>query len=120
MSHIAFFSAPTEVVQPEPEYLFPEYARFLEPYFAQLGKDVRVVGSAAKESWTELAVENGTIERVFAVCLGYFGLTLILAAYLNLLTVGNARTAGRAVRNVIRQQLLVVKVRSPFSSHGSY
>lgn len=104
-------SPPSNGTIAEPEYLFPEYARFLEPYFAQLGKEVRVLGHASKESWKELAVGDGTVERVFAVCLGYFVLALILAAYLNLFTVGNARTAGRAVRNVIRQQLLVIKVR---------
>jgi E3 ubiquitin-protein ligase MARCH6 len=110
LSHLTYLAAPSDAAVPEPEYLFPEYARSLEPYFAQLGKEVRVLVHASKESWTELAVGNGTVERVFAVCLGYFVLALILAAYLNLFTVGNARTAGRAVRNVIRQQLLVIKV----------
>ena len=98
-------------VVPDPEHLFPESIRFAEPYFASLGKEVRLSAAASKDTWTNLAVKNGPFEKVFAVTLGYAVFGLLVAVYLNLLTVGNARTAGRAVRNVIRQQLLVVKVR---------
>jgi len=115
LSHFAFWATPKpeEIVEikPEPEFLFPESIRFVEPFFAELGKEVRFCGEMAKGTWTRLAVNNGPTERVFAVVLGYCVVGLILAIYLNLLTVGNARTAGRAIRNAIRQQLLVVKVR---------
>jgi hypothetical protein len=35
---------------------------------------------------------------------------ILLAMYLNILTVGNVKSAGRAVRSAVRQQLLVLKV----------
>ncbi|KAJ2917102.1 hypothetical protein MD484_g3273, partial [Candolleomyces efflorescens] len=114
LSHFAFWSTPTQISEiapaPEPEFLFPEYARFLEPYFALLGKQVRLSGSTSLAAWTRMAVGNGPTNKVFAIILGYSVFGLMLAVYLNLLTVGNARTAGRAIRNAIRQQLLVVKV----------
>lgn len=115
-SPLAFWSSSSphipqvEVPVPEPEHLFPEYARFLEPFFAALGKEVRVSSALFKEAWIERAEGNDTLDKVFAVCLGYLVFAVLVALYLNILTVGNARTAGRAVRNVIRQQLLVVKV----------
>jgi E3 ubiquitin-protein ligase MARCH6 len=117
LSHFAFWST-TRIAEtapaPEPEFLFPEYARFLEPYFALLGKEVRLSGSASLAAWTRMAVGNGPTNKVFAIILGYSVFGLMLAVYLNLLTVGNARTAGRAIRNAIRQQLLVVKVRAVY------
>ncbi|KAI6167328.1 hypothetical protein EDD17DRAFT_1469209 [Pisolithus thermaeus] len=85
-------------------------ARFLEPYFAEFGREIRLVTEQAQKSWVHLALGHGTPERTFAICLGYIVITICLAFYLNVFTVGNARSAGRAVRNAVRQQLLVVKV----------
>lgn len=95
----------------DPDHLFPVFAQPLEPHCEILGRHVRETGEKAGESWVRLALGNGPAERVFAIFLGYVVVGLMLAAYLNLLTVGNARTAGRAVRNAVRQQLLVLKVR---------
>lgn len=53
---------------------------------------------------------SGPGERIFAISIGYAVVGFVLALYLNILTVGNARTATRAVRNAVRQQLLVIKV----------
>jgi E3 ubiquitin-protein ligase MARCH6 len=50
------------------------------------------------------------MEATFCVMLGYTIISLALAIYLNVLTVGNVRNAGKAVRGTVRQQLLVVKV----------
>ncbi|KIJ65205.1 hypothetical protein HYDPIDRAFT_175219 [Hydnomerulius pinastri MD-312] len=85
-------------------------ARFLEPYFAHLGREIRLFTERFQTSWVHLTLGHGTSERAFAIGLGYTVVALILALYLNIFTVGNARTAGRAVRNAVRQQLLVVKV----------
>ncbi|KAF7289096.1 RING-CH-type domain-containing protein [Mycena chlorophos] len=81
-----------------------------EPYFAALGKEVRVNAVHVGEGWMRLALGHGPKERVFAVCLGYLVVIFMVAIYLNLLTVGNMKTAGRAVRSAVREQLLVVKV----------
>ncbi|KIL65587.1 hypothetical protein M378DRAFT_518862 [Amanita muscaria Koide BX008] len=81
-----------------------------EPYFAVLGKEVRLSAERVKESWLNLALCHGPMERLFAVSLGYVIIGLSVAVYLNLLTVGTARSAGRAVRSAVRQQLLVLKV----------
>ncbi|PFH51012.1 hypothetical protein AMATHDRAFT_143498 [Amanita thiersii Skay4041] len=81
-----------------------------EPYFAVLGSEVRLTLEKFKETWLRLALGHGPVERLFAVSLGYIIFAVLVALYLNLLTVGNAKTAGRAVRNAIRQQLLVLKV----------
>ncbi|KAI6139827.1 hypothetical protein BKA82DRAFT_3988177, partial [Pisolithus tinctorius] len=85
-------------------------ARFLEPYFAEFGRSIRLATERAQKSWVHLALGHGAPERTFAICLGYAVIALCLALYLNVFTVGNARSAGRAVRNAVRQQLLVVKV----------
>lgn len=84
---------------------------FAEPYFTALGKEVRVGVVGLRETYVRLALGHGTSEKIFAVVLGYIVLGLTLALYLNVLTVGNVRNAGRAVRSAVRQQLLVVKVR---------
>jgi E3 ubiquitin-protein ligase MARCH6 len=88
----------------------PDYLGFTEPYFEALGKEVRVTTVNAQSTWIELALGNGPTNRVFAITLGYIVVSFILALYLNILTVGNARSAGRAVRSAVRQQLLVLKV----------
>lgn len=85
-------------------------AQFLEPRFAYIGREVRLFTNRFQQSWTSLTLGHGSTERAFAVVLGYGVVGIILALYLNVFTVGNARTAGRAVRNAVRQQLLVVKV----------
>ncbi|KAL4078894.1 hypothetical protein V8B97DRAFT_2021235 [Scleroderma yunnanense] len=85
-------------------------ARFLEPYFAWFGREIRLVTERAQRSWVQLTLGHGTPERIFAIGLGYVVVAVCLALYLNVFNVGNARNAGRAVRNAVRQQLLVVKV----------
>lgn len=85
-------------------------AQLLEPRFAYVGREVRLFTDHFQRSWIRLTLGHGSSERAFAVVLGYGVVGVILALYLNVFTVGNARTAGRAVRNAVRQQLLVVKV----------
>ncbi|KAF9219715.1 hypothetical protein BS17DRAFT_740159 [Gyrodon lividus] len=85
-------------------------ARFLQPYFAYLGREVRVFADHFQKSWIRLTLGHGASERAFAICLGYMIVGIMLALYLNVFTVGNARTAGKAIRNAVRQQVLVVKV----------
>ncbi|KAF7317716.1 RING-CH-type domain-containing protein [Mycena kentingensis (nom. inval.)] len=81
-----------------------------EPYFAALGRGVRVNAVHVGESYTKLALGDGAKEKIFAISLGYLVVIFLVAIYLNLLTVGNMKTAGRAVRSAVREQLLVVKV----------
>lgn len=85
--------------------------RLAEPHFAVLGKEVRVSSENAKEFWTRMALGDGNAEKAFAVALGYAVVGIMLALYLNVLTVGTVKSAGRAVRSAVRQQLLVIKVR---------
>jgi E3 ubiquitin-protein ligase MARCH6 len=85
---------------------------FTEPYFELLGREVRLTGAKFQAAWTRLALGSETTSRVFAICFGYVVVSLLFCLYLNILTVGNARTAGLAVRNAVRQQLLVLKVRA--------
>lgn len=88
----------------------PDYLGFTEPYFELLGKEVRLTGVKLQTTWIRMALGSGTSSRVFAIGLGYAVVSLLFCLYLNILTVGNARTAGLAVRNAVRQQLLVLKV----------
>lgn len=81
-----------------------------EPYFAAFGQEVRVNAVQVRETWTRLALGQGVKEKVFAVALGYVVVMILVSLYLNLLTVGNMKTAGRAVRTAVREQLLVLKV----------
>jgi len=92
----------------------PDHLGFTEPYFVALGGEVREAATKSQATWIRLALGNGPSNRVFAVILGYCVVTFLLCLYLNVLTVGNARTAGIAVRNAVRQQLLVLKVCSIF------
>lgn len=112
--------APVEVpiaVQPTllDKLLAPDSAfmRVAEPYFAPVGELVRLTWDDLKASWTRLALGGGTTEKIFAISLGYLVKAVLLALYLNVLTVGSMKSAGRAVRNSVRQQLLVVKVCLP-------
>jgi E3 ubiquitin-protein ligase MARCH6 len=82
-----------------------------EPYFAAIGQEVRLGTGQLRLTWTQLALGHGPKELVFAVALGYIVVMVLISLYLNLLTVGNMKTAGRAVRTAVREQLLVLKVR---------
>ena len=84
--------------------------QYAEPYFAPLGEKLRVIWLHFQENWIRLALGDGTTEKIFAIALGYVLDALLLAVYLNILTFGSMKSAGRAVRNAVRQQLLVVKV----------
>jgi len=82
----------------------------VEPYFAPVGKEVREGLVKFEDGWTQLALGHGPAERAFSVFLGYSMVAIAIALYLNILTVGNVKTAGKAVRSAVRQQLLVLKV----------
>ncbi|KZT09822.1 uncharacterized protein LAESUDRAFT_694262 [Laetiporus sulphureus 93-53] len=84
--------------------------RFIEPYFAPLGNKACLLVEEAKLTYLRLAIGSGPNEKVFAILLGYAAVGFLLALYLNILTIGNVRNAGRAVRNAVREQLLVIKV----------
>ncbi len=81
-----------------------------ERYLEVLGKQVRKSSYQVATSWTRMALGDGTGERIFAIALGYAVIGLLIAFYLNVFTVGTVKSAGRAVRSAVRQQLLVVKV----------
>ena len=84
--------------------------RLAEPVFAPIGKNVRELSEEGKTTWIKCATGDTPNDRTFAVLLGYAVVGLLLAIYLNILTIGSMRSAGRAVRHAVRQQLLVVKV----------
>ena len=86
------------------------FFRLAEPYFAPLGETIREQYHLLTEGWVRLATGDDTASKVFAVALGYTLDVAIIAIYLNVLTFGNVKTAGRAVRSAMRQQLLVLKV----------
>jgi E3 ubiquitin-protein ligase MARCH6 len=81
-----------------------------EPHFARFGKHVRLSVEHFREQWINMTVGSGPAEKVFAISLGYVVVGLAVAVYLNLLTVGNAKSANRAIRSAVKQQLLVIKV----------
>lgn len=85
-------------------------AHFLEPYFARLGKEVRLNAISLQINWIELANGDASLNKFFAISLGYLIGAFLLAIYLNVLNVGSVQSAGRAIRNAIRQQLIVLKV----------
>ncbi|KAF5384572.1 hypothetical protein D9757_007505 [Collybiopsis confluens] len=98
---------------PEPTFLSQTslaIVDYAEPYFAVLGNEVRQFWIKFGDIWIQLATGDGPVERIFSVVLGYCILGSVLAVYLNVLTVGNVKTAGRAVRGAVKQQLLVLKV----------
>jgi E3 ubiquitin-protein ligase MARCH6 len=92
------------------DVLYDKAWEFVEFHFAPIGHEVRTNAARAAELWVKLATGSGTVERVFAVFFGYVVVAMSLSLYLNVLTVGNVRTAGRAVRGAVRQQLLIIKV----------
>ncbi|KAI0064059.1 hypothetical protein BV25DRAFT_1990235 [Artomyces pyxidatus] len=116
MSRVSSVLAPAPVPSPSPSLLDRFFdldhpvVRFAEPHFAVLGQQVRLSSDSFKQGWMRMALGDGNSERVFAVCLGYAVIGLLLAFYLNVLTVGTVKSAGRAVRSAVRQQLLVIKV----------
>ena len=63
-----------------------------------------------KEGWSRLALGDGSNERGMCVVIGYLVIGIGVAFYLNVLNIGTVKSAGRAVRGAINQQLLVVKV----------
>ncbi|KAI4521828.1 hypothetical protein K525DRAFT_279161 [Schizophyllum commune Loenen D] len=81
-----------------------------EEWLANLGVHVKAFGHEVKNTWIMLAIGDQPAQRAFAVVLGYSVILLGAGIYLNLLSVGNVQTATRAVRNTIRQQLVVLKV----------
>lgn len=85
------------------------FIQLATPYFAPLGKVVRLMWADLQETWTQLAIGDGTTEKLFAIGLGYAVDVVLLAFYLNVLTVGSMKNAGRAVRSAVRQQLVVIK-----------
>lgn len=90
-----------------------------EPYLETLGKQVRISSCQVATGWTRMALGDGTGERIFAISLGYAVIGLFIALYLNVFTVGTVKSAGRAVRSAVRQQLLVVKVSPQIDIHFS-
>lgn len=88
----------------------PDYLGPFETYFAAVGSEIRELASALRDTWIRLALGTGPTSRVFAIFLGDMVSTFLFCIYLNVLTVGNAKTAGAALRNAIRQQMLVIKV----------
>jgi hypothetical protein len=83
----------------------------VEPYLGTLNTQIRTSSYQIATGWRRMALGDGTGERVFAITLGYTVIGLLIAFYLNVFTVGSVKSAGRAVRSAVRQQLLVVKVR---------
>lgn len=57
-----------------------------------------------------MSLGRGPVEKAFAIVLGYFLVGISLAVYMNILTVSTIKTAEKAFRTAVRQQLLVVKV----------
>ncbi len=82
-----------------------------EPYFAPIGKEVRLSFERFREWWTGVALGHGPSDRVTAVGIGYAVVAFILLSYVHLLAVGNKET-GKAVKNLLRQHVLVLKVGS--------
>ncbi|KAH9987162.1 hypothetical protein BJV74DRAFT_885714 [Russula compacta] len=79
-----------------------------EPCLQAFVKQARASSYQVATGWTQMALGDGTGERVFAIGLGYAVIGLLIAFYLNVFTVGSVKSAGRAVRSAVRQQLLVV------------
>ncbi|PSR82583.1 hypothetical protein PHLCEN_2v6016 [Hermanssonia centrifuga] len=86
------------------------FMRVVDPLFAPIGEAVRLLWKDLLVTWERLALGDGTTEKLFAISLGYMVDILLVALYLNVLTVGSMKSAGRAVRSAVRQQLVVVKV----------
>ena len=57
-----------------------------------------------------MSLGRGPVEKAFAIVFGYFMIGIALAVYMNILTVGTIKSAEKALKIAVRQQLLVVKV----------
>jgi E3 ubiquitin-protein ligase MARCH6 len=90
---------------------------FLESRFSTLGRTVRLFSHAFARRWQQRTLADGTSERGFAICLGYMVLCMVMGIYLGVLNAGTVRGAARALRNAVKQQLIVVKVREALSEH---
>ena len=88
--------------------------RLVEPYLASFGQEVRNTAEGIGDWWVRMSLGRGPVEKTFAIVYGYLLVGVSLAIYMNILTVGTIKTAEKAVRTAVRQQLLVVKV-IPFS-----
>jgi E3 ubiquitin-protein ligase MARCH6 len=88
------------------------FGRLAEPYFATLGQEVRGTAERIGNWWMRMSLGHGPVEKAFAIIFGYFLIGIGLAVYMNVLTVGTIKTAEKALRTAVRQQLLVVKVLS--------
>ena len=86
----------------------------VEPYAATFGQEVRNTVELVANWWMRMSLGRGPVEKAFAIVFGYLLIGISLAFYMNVLTVGTIKTAERALRTAVRQQLLVVKVLSPF------
>lgn len=86
------------------------FGRLVEPYFATLGQEIRHVTDGTSNWWMRMSLGRGPVEKAFAIVFGYFLVGISLAVYMNILTVGTIKTAEKALRTAVRQQLLVVKV----------
>ena len=84
--------------------------RLVEPYFASFGQEVRSTAEGIGNWWVHMSLGRGPVEKAFAIVYGYLLIGVSLAIYMNILTVGTIKSAEKAVRTVVRQQLLVVKV----------
>ncbi|CAE6428946.1 unnamed protein product [Rhizoctonia solani] len=82
----------------------------VESRFAAYGRAVRLFSHAFARRWQQLTIADGTSERAFAICLGYMVLCMVMGIYLGVLNAGAVRGAARALRNAVKQQLIVVKV----------
>ncbi|KAG8733382.1 hypothetical protein FRC11_006727 [Ceratobasidium sp. 423] len=86
-----------------------QYLERVESRFTALGRAVRLFSHAFARRWQQLAIADGTSERAFAICLGYMVLCMVMGIYLGVLNAGAVRGAARALRNAVKQQLIVVK-----------
>lgn len=84
--------------------------RLVEPYLASFGQEIRSTADGIGNWWVHMSLGRGPVEKAFAIVYGYLLIGVSLAIYMNILTVGTIRTAEKAVKTVVRQQLLVVKV----------
>ncbi|CAE6474360.1 unnamed protein product [Rhizoctonia solani] len=82
----------------------------IESQLAAFGRTVRLFSHAFARRWQQLTIADGTSERAFAICLGYIVLCMVMGIYLGILNTGAVRGAARALRNAVKQQLIVVKV----------
>ncbi|KAH7335166.1 hypothetical protein B0J17DRAFT_668903 [Rhizoctonia solani] len=82
----------------------------IESQFAAFGRTLRLFSHAFARRWQQLTIADGTSERAFAIFLGYIVLCMVMGIYLGILNTGAVRGAARALRNAVKQQLIVVKV----------